>query len=382
MEKNIPKTALIRSSGFPVFDKKIGGLYLLERNLRLLWHSGVSSVYLDLDDAEKDFYEKKISKRVKNLDGMTISFHSGKAIKKEHLLIDSSQFLQYYNLLHFTAYFKKKGLSLAAVSNNEIFVIKNVPQIKKAEKIAMEHIRLSAGGFFARNINKRISLPISLFLSRMNIHPNVLTFFNFLIMLFGGSLLWTGGYISQIISGAIFQIVSIFDGCDGEVAKLNCRFSRIGSIFDTVNDYTCLLFYFSGISYVYYKTVGSGSLIIIAAIGFAGILIMMGAIIAYLVRFSYTGSFVAYNREFLDKLPKSDPIVVFIDYLQYTTRKEFYSWIAFLIAIPGFLYLMVPYVAIVTSVGGVLLLILDFKYFPKLPQMRKNEAMTYISRRS
>jgi phosphatidylglycerophosphate synthase len=381
MEKQLPKTAIIRSSGFNVFACRIGGLYLLERNIRLLWHSGVTAVHLDLDEAEQKFYSERIFKRVKSLKGMTIVPFSGKALKNEHLLIGSSDFIQYYNLLNFTGYFKKKG-SLSFVPNSEIVTIKNVKQAGKAEKTALEHIRLSAGGFFARTINKRISLPISLFLSRRNIHPNVLTFLNFGIMIFGGSLLWTGGHVSQIISGAIFQFVSIFDGCDGEVAKLNCRFSRIGSIFDTVNDYTCLLFYFSGISYVYYKTIGSGSLIIVAAIGFAGILVMMGAIIAYLVKFSNTGSFVAYNREFLDKLPKSDPVVRFIDWMQYLTRKEFYSWVAFLVSIPGAIYLMVPYVAVSTSVGGILLLILDIRYFPKLPQVRKNTAMTYISRRS
>jgi phosphatidylglycerophosphate synthase len=381
MEKQLPKTAIIRSSGFNVFACRIGGLYLLERNIRLLWHSGVTAVYLDLDEAEQKFYSERIFKRVKSLKGMTIVPFSGKAAKNEHLLIGSSDFLQYYNLLNFTGYFKKKG-SLSFVPNSEIVTIKNGNQAVAAEKTALEHIRLSAGGFFARTINKRISLPISRFLSKLNIHPNVLTFLNFGIMIFGGSLLWTGGHVSQIVSGAIFQFVSIFDGCDGEVAKLNCRFSRIGSIFDTVNDYTCLLFYFSGISYVYYKTIGSGSLIIVAAIGFAGILVMMGAIIAYLVKFSNTGSFVAYNREFMDKLPKSDPVVRFIDCMQYLTRKEFYSWVAFLVSIPGAIYLMVPYVAVSTSVGGILLLILDIRYFPKLPQVRKNTAMTYISRRS
>jgi phosphatidylglycerophosphate synthase len=381
MKMIIPTTAIIRSSGFSVFEGKIGGLYLLERNIRLLWHSGIKDLYLDLSDREKDFYESRIATRVASLKGITIRIKGRFTPKGDHISMESSHFIQYYHLVRFSEYFIKKGKSYLPGKSHDIFVIKRPNEVRKAEKIALEHIRLSAGGFYSRNINKRISIPMSLIFSRLGIHPNVLTFANFIIMIFGASLLWYGGYAKELIAGAIFNFVSIFDGCDGEVAKLNCRFSKFGSIFDTTNDYICLLYYFAGMSYVFYKKIGSGPLIIIAVIGFSGILIMMGAIIAYIRKFSQTGSFVAYNREFIDKLPISDPFVWIARRLQYATRKEFYSWVAFLACIPGYLYLMVPYVAIVTTVGAISIVVIDIKYFPKLPKVKRNIEMTYVSRR-
>jgi phosphatidylglycerophosphate synthase len=381
MKMTIPTTAVIRSSGFSVFEGRIGGLYLLERNIRLLWHAGIKNLYLDLSDLEKEFYESHIEPRVSSLNGIVIRVNGRFTPKGDHIDLESSHFIQYYHLVRFNAHFIKKGASYLPGKDHDIFVIKRPDEVKKAEKKALEHIRLSAGGFFARNINKRISLPMSLLFSRLSIHPNVLTTANFIIMIIGGSLLWYGGYVYELIAGAIFNFVSIFDGCDGEVAKLNCRFSKFGSIFDTTNDYICLLYYFAGMSYVFYKTSGSGPLIMLAIIGFTGILVMMGAIIAYIRKFSQSGSFVAYIREFLDKLPKSDPFVWITSKLQYATRKEFYSWAAFLACIPGYLYLMVPYVAIVTSVGAISLVVINIRYFPKLPKVKRNIEMTYVSRR-
>jgi len=108
---------------------------------------------------------------------------------------------------------------------------------------------------------------------------------------------------------------------------------------------------------------------------------MMGGIITYLVRFSLSKSFIAYSRDFMAKLPMSDPVVYVANRMQYFTRKEFYSWIVLLAAIPGLLYIIIPYVSIVTFIGSLCVIILNFRYFRTLPKIKGNVEMTYVTRR-
>jgi phosphatidylglycerophosphate synthase len=376
-----PSVALIRSSDNTVFSRKIGGIFPLERIIRLLWQFGIRAVILDLDDKEKAFYDSVISHRVASLKDIEITSAKKELMKKEHMLFESTRFFQYHRFLSFEKGFVKKGKSWILKDDAESFVMKKIPDIEKAEKVAIEHIRSSTGGFVAKNINKRISIPMSLVFARLGIHPNVLTASSFLITLFGGALLWKGGYWNLLASAAIFQFISIYDGCDGEVAKLTCKFSRLGAVLDTCNDYFCLIYYIFGISYVFYHSVSFNIFIWTFIVCIGCLFLMMGAIITYLARFSLSKSFIAYQRDFISKLPLSDPFVWIAFKLQYFARKEFYSWFGFLVAIPGYLYIAIPYVAAVTLVGSVSLVIINFRYFRTLPRVKSTIEMTYVTRR-
>jgi len=376
-----PAIAIVRSSGYPVFSKKIGGIFPLERVIRLLWQFGIRKIILDLDKKEKAFYDSVISHRIASLKDIEITTETKASLHKEHILFESTRFFHYHKLFWFKEGFVKKGKAWLPKDDSESFVMKNDFDVKKAEKSAIEHIRKSTGGFVARNINKRISIPLSLLFVRLGVHPNVLTALSFGIALFGGSLLWKGGYWNILAGAAIFQFISIFDGCDGEVAKLTCKFSRLGALLDTTNDYFALIYYIFDISYVFYHAVSFTVFITSFVVCLACLFLMMGGIITYLVRFSLSKSFIAYSRDFMAKLPMSDPVVWVANNLQYFTRKEFYSWIVFLAAIPGYLYLMIPYVSVVTFIGSACVVILNFKYFRTLPKIKGNVEMTYVTRR-
>ncbi|HEY1407162.1 MAG TPA: CDP-alcohol phosphatidyltransferase family protein [Spirochaetota bacterium] len=379
----IPSLVMIRSERSQIADHKVCGLYPLERNIRLLWHSGVKEIILDLNESDRAVYER-MKRRVEKLNGVRVSLRSGRAaaIKKTHLILSATYFIQFHHLIRFDDFFRKKGNEYRITNGEDHFFLTSKDDIVRAEKIAMENIRMSAGGAVARVINKRISLPISIRLARLGIHPNVITFTTFLMMLCGSWMLWKNEYWWLLASATIFQLISILDGCDGEVAKLTCKFSRAGAIFDTLNDYTCLILYMAGSSYVYYLKVGSLIAIGTAAVAFGGLFVMMGAIVVYLKRYSLSKSFGAYNREFMAKLPLNDPFAWVAVRLQYFTRKEFYSWIVFFLAIPGFLYLMIPYTALSVLIGAVLCVLLNFRYFPMMPRVKSRVDMTYISHRS
>src|SRR5881409_1058171 len=74
-------------------------------------------------------------------------------------------------------------------------------------------------GFVSRFLNRPISRRITSFLLKFPIHPNAWTISIFVLPLIAGAFLVRGGYKSVVIGAAIFQVFSILDGCDGEIAR-------------------------------------------------------------------------------------------------------------------------------------------------------------------
>lgn len=383
MKKGIlPKVAVLRSSISSRSSDRIGGLSLIERNIRLLWHSGFDCVYLDLNSKEHQHYIEKVAAKVKPLSGIKI-IEAKPSIKDSPILeMSSSQFIQYHQLIEFTSFFSFIKGRYVPVSGNDVFVIKTSLDMRRAENIAYEHIRNSTSGWIARNINKRISIQFSRILARLRIHPNVITIANFIIMIAGACFLWKGGYLNFLIAGIVFQVVSIIDGCDGEVAKINNMFSRSGGLMDTISDYTAVFLYL-GIAGMHYYSVVSHTIFIwtIVFAAFGVIAIVISSII-YIVKYSNSTSFIAYQKEFLTTLPLTDIWVWLAVKGQYFIRKEFYSWMAFFFGIAGILPMMLPYTAVSAFVGAVLVIIADIKYFPTLKERKKKIEMGYISKRA
>jgi phosphatidylglycerophosphate synthase len=117
-----------------------------------------------------------------------------------------------------------------------------------AEKQARHLLRRSLGkpsdGFFSQHLNRHISWPISRLLIRLEVRPNQVTVANLALGLFSGWLIGRGGYGSTLAAGLLFQFVSIFDGCDGEIARLTFRFSAFGAKLDNLCDFVTLVVFF------------------------------------------------------------------------------------------------------------------------------------------
>jgi len=91
-------------------------------------------------------------------------------------------------------------------------------------------------GIVSRFLNRPISRSITRYLLRFPITPNVwtLSIFPLLIVAFG--FLLRGDHAGFVIALAIFQIYSILDGCDGEIARAKNLVSERGRLLDTFCD--------------------------------------------------------------------------------------------------------------------------------------------------
>jgi 1L-myo-inositol 1-phosphate cytidylyltransferase / CDP-L-myo-inositol myo-inositolphosphotransferase len=98
-------------------------------------------------------------------------------------------------------------------------------------------------GFISRFVNRPISRRITRLLLKFPIHPNAWTIAIFVLPLIAGVILVRGDYISVVAGAAIFQVFSILDGCDGEIARVKNLESKFGERLDNFCDSLASLVY-------------------------------------------------------------------------------------------------------------------------------------------
>jgi 1L-myo-inositol 1-phosphate cytidylyltransferase / CDP-L-myo-inositol myo-inositolphosphotransferase len=98
-------------------------------------------------------------------------------------------------------------------------------------------------GFISRFLNRPISRRITSVLLKFPIHPNTWTISIFVLPLIASVFLVRGTYVSIVIGAAIFQLFSILDGCDGEIARAKTLESKFGERLDYFCDFTASLLY-------------------------------------------------------------------------------------------------------------------------------------------
>jgi len=231
-----------------------------------------------------------------------------------------------------------------------------------ATKFLTENIRRSTPQWIARNINKRISLPTSVLLAKMRVSPNTITVFNMLVGM-GASIGAAGRtYVGLLIGAILFQAASIIDGCDGEVAKLTHKCTKFGQYIDSISDNFALAGFFTGLMiHVYRVNNHTPWAFIWGALLLLGLVLIFTFMIRFLKRNTDSASLVTFDKEYLQKLPKTYPkfILLFIKYGKYFLKKDFFSFLILVLAIIGILPAMF-YIAIIgVWVGNLVLIYLN-----------------------
>jgi phosphatidylglycerophosphate synthase len=98
-------------------------------------------------------------------------------------------------------------------------------------------------GFISRFLNRRVSRRITGVLLKFPISPNAFTIAIFMLPLIATVFLVRGDYLSVVIGAAIFQMFSVVDGCDGEIARAKNLESKFGERLDNICDFLASLLY-------------------------------------------------------------------------------------------------------------------------------------------
>ncbi len=307
--------------------EKVAGVPLLLRNILMLRKSGVQSIGLILPASLAERYQDEITP----------------ILEKREVSI---QFLTYAEVVPWETIETKVKIPAHGLVDPKLpppyysMLLEAPSDIRDAEKILSEKIRLSTPGPVAKYLNKKISLPISLKLAKWNFHPNWITLVNMALGIFSGYVISKGSFDSFVIGAFLFQMASIFDGCDGEVAKLTFATSKFGQVLDTISDNSALLSFFTGLFIAFSKThspsftLGLGLFFVV---GLAGLFWQM---IHFLKKNTQSASLATFDKEYLSKLPKeniSSFLLQLISLGKTLMRKDCFSLMFFISALAGFL---------------------------------------------
>ena len=135
--------------------------------------------------------------------------------------------------------------------------VDNPSMKKEAEKRLVKTLVKKTDGWVSKNINRVFSTRTSMFLAKFNTSPNAVTTFVFFFTLYGAYLVASGEYVKIAIGALIFQIASILDGCDGELARLMYKGSKFGAWYDTITDNIRYIAFFAALGIAGYVNTGS-----------------------------------------------------------------------------------------------------------------------------
>jgi CDP-L-myo-inositol myo-inositolphosphotransferase len=222
----------------------------------------------DIDDATKVVTENEI----------IIKMHKE---LKEYNALDTGIFFSTYNLFYAIEKGLNKNITSLTGANTELINEKNMKFIEKerddfwfdvdtkesfieAEKILTNKLIKKSDGFISRFINRRVSILITKFMLKTfflkDLSPNLISYLCFIIGIISFYFLKNSNFI---IGAILIQFVSILDGVDGEISRLNYKGTFKGAYLDWTLDRVIDLISFLGIYLGYIKLFGYNNLIFI-----------------------------------------------------------------------------------------------------------------------
>lgn len=175
-------------------------------------------------------------------------------------------------------------------------------QIEAEKKINQPSDSYTDSPIIDRYIIRKISGFISGFLSRTSITPNQVTIISLILGIISGVFFSLGEYTYTITAGLLYFLSTVFDQCDGEVARLKQMETEFGRKLDIIVDAIVNAVIVVGITIAVYVKMDSVLVII------AGFLAMTGITISLLLTtyFSHNSKKDTGTKEMLDKLNNKD----------------------------------------------------------------------------
>jgi len=258
---------------------KVGGLRLLERAIfsiptlqnfvkdvaqnptipSLACDANLAEVF-DMDDATKVVSKNEkiydIGKEIPNYDLVDMGlfyFPAGYGEKVTRKVANGAKSVS--DIIN--QFIAETGVRTAVVPEAIWQDVDNPSMKKEAERRLVKTLVKKTDGWVSKNINRVFSTRTSMFLAKFNTSPNTVTTFVFFFTLYGAYLVASGEYMKIAIGALIFQIASILDGCDGELARLMYKGSKFGAWYDTITDNIRYIAFFAALGIAGYVNTGS-----------------------------------------------------------------------------------------------------------------------------
>ena len=116
-------------------------------------------------------------------------------------------------------------------------------EIVASEKQLLRHSGKPQDGIVSKFLNRPISRAITRLLLKLPITPNAWTILTFALAPVAFVFLVRGDYTGFLAGTAVFQLLNILDGCDGEIARAKYLDSERGRRFDAFCDFVANLIF-------------------------------------------------------------------------------------------------------------------------------------------
>lgn len=123
-----------------------------------------------------------------------------------------------------------------------------VNDFQQAKRALLASLVKPSDGPVSRYFNRHISLALTQLFVPLGATPNQITVLVALLGVAAAALATFPDWPMQLSGAILFQLHSIADGCDGEVARLTRRFSPNGALIDSLVDDLSNLLFFIGLS--------------------------------------------------------------------------------------------------------------------------------------
>ena len=171
------------------------------------------------------------------------------------------------------------GATRRVVEGAHHVVVRSKAQASEAKRRLFRTLRKplarQADGLTAYFINRPISLTISRALVHTPVTPNHVTGFNLMLALLGGALIMTAEPLMLALGAMMMQVVSIFDGIDGEIARVKLEMSEKGAWFDVLADDVARMAMYVPLGYACWVLHQQDAFLAIAGVGFTFTMMMI-----------------------------------------------------------------------------------------------------------
>jgi phosphatidylglycerophosphate synthase len=122
-------------------------------------------------------------------------------------------------------------------------------QLPLVRQLLLRSLTKTSDGPVSRNLNRPLSGALTSVCVPLGITPNQMTVLVALAGLLAAYFAARPSYAAQLLGAVLFQLHSIIDGCDGEIARLTRRFGKHGALIDSLVDDASNTLFFAGLSF-------------------------------------------------------------------------------------------------------------------------------------
>lgn len=222
--------------------------------------------------------------------------------------------------------------------------------VRAAERKLMARWPKPTDGPVSRMINRPISTRVSRVLAtHTQVTPNQISGITLLMGLAAAWFAYLGGYAWWLAAAAIFQVASILDGTDGELAILTFRATDAGAWVDTVADNVSYVAFLIGMTAGVWRADLPDFYLYSGGIGLVAAVLSLGNINMYLRRDGRSGSALAVQYGYQEG---SGLIARVMQVVHYLGKRDLICFVVLLLALVGQLPLGLP----IFGVGATLFL--------------------------